>query len=141
MIIDADGLILGRLSSEVAKRLLEGEEIIIVNAEKAIISGSKVNVFREYKEMRDKGSPEKGPYFPKMPDQILKRTVRGMLPFKKSRGREAYSRLKIYIGVPDAYKDQTLTRIEDADMKRLGSIKYIKLEELSKKLGAKWLRS
>ena len=138
MIIDADGQILGRLASKVAKLLLEGESVIIVNSEKAVISGSKVTVFREYKEMRRKGSPEKGPYFPRMPDQILKRTVRGMLPHKRSRGREAFSRLKVYIGVPKEYKDEKLIRIEGADMKRLGSIKYIRLEELSGKLGATW---
>lgn len=138
MIIDADGQILGRLASKVAKKLLEGESIVIVNSEKAIISGSKVTVFGEYREMRQKGSPEKGPYYPRMPDQILKRTVRGMLPYKKLRGRDAYSRLKVYIGIPDEYSGEKTVKIEDADMVRLGSIKYIRLGELSKKLGATW---
>ncbi|MDY6958014.1 MAG: 50S ribosomal protein L13 [Halobacteriota archaeon] len=141
MIIDAEGLILGRLSSVVAKRLLEGEEITIINAEKAVVSGSKVAVFKEYKQMRDKGSTEKGPYYPRMPDQILKRTVRGMLPFKRLRGREAYARLRVYIGVPDEFKDQPSEKIENADMNRLGTVKYIRLDELSTRLGAKWLRS
>ena len=141
MIIDAEGLILGRLSSVVAKRLLEGEEIIIINAEKAVVSGSKVAVLNDYKQMRNKGSKEKGPYYPRMPDQILKRTVRGMLPFKRLRGREAYARLRVYIGVPYEYKGQPSEKIENADMNRLGTIRYIRLEELSTRLGAKWLRS
>ncbi|RLI06236.1 50S ribosomal protein L13, partial [Candidatus Bathyarchaeota archaeon] len=38
-VIDASGLILGRMASIVAKRLLEGEQIEIVNAEKAVVSG------------------------------------------------------------------------------------------------------
>ncbi|MHC1584820.1 MAG: 50S ribosomal protein L13 [Candidatus Syntropharchaeia archaeon] len=137
-VIDADGLILGRLASITAKRLLNGESIVIVNAEKAIISGSKVTTFEEYRTMREKGSKEKGPYFPRMPDRILKRTVRGMLPYKKARGREALSRLRVYIGVPDEYKDIEKESIEEAHMNRLSSFKYIKLGELSRKLGAKF---
>ncbi len=140
MIINADGLILGRLASKVAKLLLEGESVVIVNSEKVVISGSKVSVLNDYKQMRGKGSPEKGPYFPRMPDQILKRTIRGMLPHKKTRGREAFSRLKVYIAIPEEYKGEELAKIEGVDMKRLGSIKHIRLDELSGKLGARWLK-
>jgi large subunit ribosomal protein L13 len=134
MIVDANGLILGRLASNVAKRLIDGEEIIIVNAEKAIISGSKVNVLKEYKEMREKGSKEKGPYFPRMPDKILKRTIRGMLPYKKKRGAEALSRLRVYIGVPDEYKNLLAA---DYTKRRLGG-RYVRLGEVSERLGAKF---
>ncbi len=78
-IIDASNHILGRLSSYIAKRLLEGEKIVVVNAEKAIITGNPENVFERYKEKYDRGSKEKGPYFPRHPEKIFKRTVRGML--------------------------------------------------------------
>src|SRR5665647_3512969 len=82
-VIDANGLILGRLASTVAKQLLSGDDkIYIVNAEKAIISGSKAATLREYRETRERGATEFGPYFPKRPDRILKRTIRGMLPYK-----------------------------------------------------------
>ena len=46
-IIDATDTLLGRMSSYVAKKLLQGEEIIIVNAEKCAISGNKVTIFKE----------------------------------------------------------------------------------------------
>lgn len=137
-VIDADSLILGRLASIVAKRLLKGEEIFVINAENAIVSGSKVSTLKEYKEMRDKGSKEKGPYFPRMPDKILKRTVRGMLPYKKHKGRSALKRLKVYIGAPDELKNEKTENIPEANMNRLSSIKYIKLGEISRKLGAKF---
>ncbi|MFV9630738.1 MAG: 50S ribosomal protein L13 [Methanosarcinales archaeon] len=137
-IINADGLILGRLSSIVAKRLLNGEEILIVNAERAVISGSKVTTFYEYKQSIDRGATEFGPYFPKRPDQIVKRTIRGMLPYKKTRGRDAMSRLKTYIGVPESMRNKETTSITRADMKRLSSIKYVRLDELCTKLGAKF---
>ncbi len=137
-VIDADGLILGRLASCTAKRLLEGESIVIVNAEKAIISGSKRRIFEDYRIMRERGSKEKGPYFPRMPDQILKRTIRGMLPYKRKRGREALSRLRVYIGVPSDYKDANFTTIEEASSTRLSSFRYVRLGEVAKKLGAKF---
>lgn len=137
MIINADGLILGRLASNIAKRLLENdEEIIVVNAERAIISGSKVRIFKEYDAQVKRGTKEKGPYYPKRSDQMLKRTVRGMLSYKRKRGRDAYSRLKVYIGTPAEMQSEPLETVENAKMSRLSTIKYIRLGNLSKKLGA-----
>ncbi|MGP8321361.1 MAG: 50S ribosomal protein L13 [Methanosarcinaceae archaeon] len=138
MVINADGLIMGRLASTVAKRLLAGEEIGIVNAEKAVISGSKVTTFKEYKEIRNMGTREFGPYFPKRPDRILKRTVRGMLPYKRLRGKEAMARLNIHVGIPSELKGVELITIENASMNRLGSNKYIRLGDISKHIGAKF---
>ena len=99
-VIDASNHVLGRLASVIAKRLLNGEKIVVVNAEKAIITGDRDMVFKRYKEKYDRGSKEKGPYFPRHPEKIFKRTVRGMLPWKTRRGREAYRRLRVFMGVP-----------------------------------------
>lgn len=74
--IDATGCTMGRLSSYVAKELLNGEKVIVVNAEKAYLSGSKEFLIREYKKKRERGTQRKGPFFPRMPDRILKRTIR-----------------------------------------------------------------
>jgi len=137
-VIDADRLIMGRLASSCAKRLLAGETIVIINAEKAIISGSKRKTFIDYRIMREKGSRERGPYFPRMPNQILKRTIRGMLPYKRKRGRDALARLRICIGVPEEYSNLPSTTIEKADADRLGTYKFIRLGDLSKKLGAQF---
>jgi large subunit ribosomal protein L13 len=137
-VIDANGLIMGRLASNVAKRLLSGEEIAIVNAENAVISGSKVTTFEEYDEIRNMGTREFGPYFPKRPDRILKRTVRGMLPYKRARGREAMANLKIYIGIPAEFKDAELTTVDGANMTRLSSNKYVTIGAVSRKLGGKF---
>ncbi len=137
-IIDADGLIMGRLASTVAKKLLAGEKIDIINAEKAVISGSKVTTLKEYDETLKRGKPEFGPYFPKRPDRILKRTVRGMLPYKRARGKDAMSRLKVYVGIPMELKDKESVRIAEASMDRLSSNKYLRLGDVSVKLGAKF---
>lgn len=138
-VIDANGLILGRLASIVAKQLLSGDEkIYIVNAEKAIISGSRATTLKDYRETRERGATEFGPYFPKRPDRILKRTIRGMLPYKRARGRDAMSRLKVYVGVPSELKSAETTTIAHADMKLLSSSKYIELGEVSQKMGSKF---
>ncbi|WP_440952581.1 50S ribosomal protein L13 [Methanococcoides sp. FTZ1] len=137
-VIDANGLIMGRLASNVAKRLLSGEEIAIVNAENAVISGSKATTLGEYKDSINIGTREFGPYFPKRPDRILKRTVRGMLPYKRARGRDAMANLKVYVGIPADYKDAELTTVDDASMTRLSSIKYVTIGDVSRKLGGKF---
>jgi len=136
-IIDGEGLILGRLASEVASELLKerGKRITIVNAERVLISGSKVSILKDYKRRKDQGSREQGPYFPKMPDRILKRTIRGMLPYKRERGRDAFSRLRVYLGIPREYVGQERKRVENADAERLSIAKYVTLGEVSEKLG------
>ena len=135
-VINAEGHILGRLSSVIAKRLLNGEKIVVVNAEKAIITGDKEMVFQRYKEKYDRGSKEKGPYFPRHPEKIFKRTVRGMLPWKSRRGRDAYRRLKVFIGVPDELKDREFEVVENALHEKVSkSEKYVTIAEISKYLG------
>ncbi|KAF5410332.1 MAG: 50S ribosomal protein L13 [Candidatus Methanogasteraceae archaeon] len=134
--IDANGLILGRLASMVATRLLNGETIAIINAERTVVSGSKVTTIREYKEMVNKGSTESGPYFPRRADHIVKRTIRGMLPHKRMRGRDALSRLRVYMGTPAELSGSDAETIPEASITRLGTSRYIELGEIGKKLGS-----
>jgi len=133
-IIDASGALLGRLSTNAAKRLLKGEEIAIVNSEKAIISGKKSSIKNRYKKKREIGTYRKGPFYPKMPDQIVKRTIRGMIPYQTSHGRNAFKRLKCYIGVPREFQGQKFENIKEAEKQ---PIDYVTIEELSRSLGAK----
>jgi len=132
IIIDADGSILGRMASQIAKKLLEGEEITVINAEKALLSGSIENVYEEYSAAYNRGKAIRGPYFPRMPDRIMRRTVRGMLPFRTRRGRDAYRRLHVFIGTPAGI--DTLNAVKIATPERKG--RYTTLYEISKLLGA-----
>jgi len=133
-IIDADSLILGRMASVVAKRLLNGEKIIIVNAEKAVISGKRLSLIREAKDFLQVGHPGKGPYHPRRPDQIVKRTIRGMLPRKKPRGQQAYKRLRVFIGIPDELKDVERETIPEANAEKL-RCPYIRVADLARAVG------
>jgi large subunit ribosomal protein L13 len=133
-IINADGLILGRMASIIAKRLLKGEKIAVVNAEKAVISGKKKAKIREAKEFLEVGHPGKGPMHYRRPDRVLRRTVRGMLPYKQPKGKQAYKRLRVFIGVPDELKNREMETIEEAQAKKL-TCPYFTLGELSKEIG------
>jgi large subunit ribosomal protein L13 len=133
-VIDAENAIVGRLASNVAPRLLAGEEIVIINAEKAILTGSKHDIMSTFKKKRDVGRTRKGPFYPRMPDRMLRRSVRGMLPFKKARGRTAYKKLRVYIGIPD---DLEFHEVERARSK-LGTDKYMRLGDVARELGAKF---
>ena len=109
-VVDATDQILGRLASVVAKQLLMGERVVILNAEKALISGRRTSIIRAAKqrlERRTRGSKAKGPKHPRRPDGIVRRTVRGMLPWDKPRGHTAYKRLRVFIGVPVDYDGVT----------------------------------
>lgn len=137
-VIDGDGLLVGRLSSVVAKRALNGEEIAVINAEKTVISGSRARVLAHYKHKRERGSREGGPFFPRRPDHILKRTIRGMIPYKRQRGIEAMKRIRIYVGVPYELEGMEAEKLGDAHKTRLNSPACVSLGAVSSFLGAKY---
>ena len=138
-VIDASNHIMGRLSTHIAKELLGGEEIVIVNAEKVVITGRKEAILEDYKQRRDrgvKGRNRRGPYYPRMPDRMLKRTIRGMLPYQEPRGRTAFRKLKVYIGVPIGMDTANIIMIDKA-LDR-GATRKMLLGDVSKWLGADW---
>ena len=136
VVIDATGLVLGRLGSSVSKRLLQGEQVMIVNAEKAVISGRRKSRVSEMREFLEVGHRGQGPYHPRRPDQIIRRVIRGMLPWRKSKGREAYRRLRVFMGVPDEIKDRDFETIPQADAKKL-RCPYFTVGEFAEEIGWK----
>jgi large subunit ribosomal protein L13 len=136
-VIDADGLILGRMASIVAKRLLQGERIDIVNAENAVVSGKRLQVIKDRKEFLVVGGrQDKGPFHYRRPNAIVRRTIRGMLPRRKPRGRDAFGRLKVHIGVPRELRGSETESIPDAHLERLRG-RYITVGEIAKNIGWK----
>ena len=135
-LVNADGLIVGRMASKVAKRLLNGEKVIIVNAEKAVLSGKKKGKVAEAKEFLEVGAPRKGPFHYRRPDRMLRKTVRGMLPFKQPKGKQAYKKLKVFIGVPEDLKGQQMITLKEAQAAKLKG-PFFTLAELAKEIGWK----
>jgi large subunit ribosomal protein L13 len=132
--INADGLIVGRMASIAAKKLLNGENVIIVNAEKAMMTGRKGVLIDDYitkRNMQNKQNPEKSPKFPNVPNLFVRRLVRGMLPWKTTRGKEAFRRMRVFIGNPEGVKD-----FEDMKVaKPINLVKYLVIGDLCKQLG------
>jgi large subunit ribosomal protein L13 len=135
--VDATGLIAGRLSSKVAKLILSGKRVIVVNAEKSLISGNRTSVINQWKESLELSSrvnPIYGPIHPRRPDNILRRMVRGMVPRKKPKGALAMKRLRVFVGVPEGVNPSKLTQFEDTKASRPIPV-YVTMADLSRSLG------
>ncbi|MEM2094915.1 MAG: 50S ribosomal protein L13 [Candidatus Bathyarchaeia archaeon] len=136
LLVDATDLLLGRMASLVAKCLLLGKTVTIINAEKAVISGKREKILEERQSIlrtRTLGSKRKSPKHPRRPDGILRLVVRRMLPMDKPRGKEAFSNLRVYIGVPgdiDVSKAETLP-----EARRREGTHVMRLEALAKSIG------
>ena len=139
--IDAKDHVLGRLASFVAKKALEGYKVFVANSEKIVVTGKRDFVLEYWKhKILERGDWYKGPFYPKRPERIFKRVVRGMLP-KNWRGRIALKRVKAFIGVPEEIKDKKFEIVKEAYLpERLKNKKrkiwYVYLEEISKHVGA-----
>jgi len=136
-LLDAKNQILGRLASFAAKRAIRGDTVIVLNAEKAVISGKRGSVVEEAKHRlntRTLGTQSNAPVHQRRPDLYLRRVVRGMLPWKKAKGRAAFHRVLVFMGVPDEYSGKTAVRVPGADATKLLS-PYVTLEELAKEIG------
>ena len=133
--IDAANAIVGRVGAFSAKRALLGDTIKIMNCEKAVMSGNKEDVIGRYYHRRNKiGQPQKGPFISRLPDRFVRRTIRGMLPYKRTKGAEAYKRIMCYLGVPEKFKDKKLETVQGADAGKLKLLKRTTVEEVCKKI-------
>ena len=131
-IIDANNLVLGRMASAIAPRLLKGEKIEIINAEKAVITGNRESILEKYYRRYHatvKGNPYiQGPKFQRRADRIVAFAVRGMLPYKRKTGKEAFKNLRVSVGNP---MNLALDKAEKVETARNKSAKFITVAEIS----------
>ncbi len=137
IVVDGTNLIAGRLGSHVAKLLIEGKRVSIVNCENIMISGTRSNIIKEYRDFLEIGSiinPKHGPFHPRRPDTIITRMIRGMLPRKKPSGTAAHKRLRAYIGTPKELKSFGKIQFDKAKITK-PSAYYTPMEDLSRTIG------
>ena len=128
IVIDAAQGTLGRIASYASKQALLGKTIAIVNCNEVLIAGKREATLKEYKKKRARGgSSLNGPNFPKHPERIMKRTIRGMLSYKQGRGSSALDKIKCYNTIPSEFESS-----EKISLKREIKVKAITLKELSK---------
>jgi large subunit ribosomal protein L13 len=134
MIIDGTDMILGRIATFAAKHALLGQNVEIINCEEIVITRGRKTVIAHYKRKKSMGVPSKGPFQPKRPDMLVRKTIRGMIPYKQSKGREAFKKVKCYIGSPEELKGEPV-KFEKASSDKLPNLNYIKLKKICKELG------
>lgn len=141
MIIDGNGLIVGRVSARIAKEMLRGNDVTVVNADKMVFSGNKTHVLWLYKErrsMQDKANPEHNPKWPRRPDLLVRRIIRGMLPWKAARGKQAFKKLKVYMGMPGKLTPDTPEWLDGVSASKLKTTRLFSISDLCAELG--WRR-
>jgi len=138
IVVDATNHIAGRLSSNVAKLLLQGHRVTVVNCEKIMMSGTRSNQIQEYREFLEINSIinyKHGPVHYRRPDTIIAKMIRQMLPFdRKPSGKLAFARLRTYIGAPNNTKPIEKIQFEKALIKREAS-NYTTLAEICRVIG------
>ncbi len=137
IVVDATDHIAGRLASNVAKLLLQGNRVSMVNCERIMISGSRASIVGEYRKFLEIASilhPKHGPFHPRRPDTIMTRMVRGMLPRKKPSGITAHKRLRAYIGTPSPLKSHKKIQFEKAKVRGAHS-RYTSMADLGTTVG------
>jgi large subunit ribosomal protein L13 len=135
--LNAEGQIAGRFASRVAKLLVKGNKVIVVNSEKALVSGGRESVAQEWSkklEITSKVNPLYGPIHYRRPDNILRRMVRGMVPFQRTKGKSAMKRLREYLVTPKELGAREFEKLEDTRAPRPTPI-YTSLDELARHLG------
>jgi len=106
IVIDGSGHIIGRLASTVAKELLSGQKVVVVRCEALEITGSLLRnkmKWARFMRLRMNTNPKRGPFHYRSPARIFWRTVRGMIPHKTFRGKQALARLQTYEGIPEPF--------------------------------------
>jgi large subunit ribosomal protein L13 len=137
--VDAAGQIAGRLCSNVAKKLLNGDRVVIVNAEKTLVSGKRGSVmysWLEYLKIASVVHPKHGPFHSRTPDGIITKMVRGMVPRRKPKGEAAMRRLRVYVGLPEAYSKMKLEGFQGTAATKPTAY-YVSLSEISSRIGWK----
>ena len=119
-IVDAEGIVLGRLAAQVAAILRgkhkptytphvdTGDHVIIINAEKAVLTGNKLDQKFYRKHSGYVGGLKETPYrvmMQRKPELAVKEAIRGMLPHN-SLGRKQLTKLKVYRGGEHAHQAQ-----------------------------------
>jgi len=140
VVIDGEGAILGRMASLIAKLLLEGHRVVVVNAEKVAVSGDPSRLIKFYRDtvlgVRSHYSHKWRPKRPRSPQRLVIKAVHGMLP-KNKKGEGALSRLRVFVGMPKEYAGKASKLPEEFTVAKLTKAKYATLGEIARQLGWK----
>ena len=131
-LVDAEGVVLGRLASEVAQRLRgkhkptfaphldTGDHVVVVNAEKVVLTGNKLVQKKSHHHSGYPGGLRSVPYarlIQRHPERVIEKAVKGMLPSNRL-GRAMLRKLKVYSGPEHPHGSQ---KPKDLDLKSVAA--------------------
>jgi len=135
--IDFENMILGRAASKTAKLLLQGESVIVLNAEKAVVRGTKSGIMQKFVRRygwRAKGNPQThGPVASRRPDKLVYSTIQHMLPYHQARGKDALAKMKIFMGIPKRFEKMPAEKW--AETKNEEKKSFLTVKQISEELG------
>lgn len=139
MIVDVKGLVAGRVASKIAKAVIKGEKVMIINSEEAVIVGNPVSIMERYNvrtHVKVLSNPHFGPKYERIPSKMLRRMIRGMLP-NKPRAVERYIKMvTVYNKTPKILPKEEIKQFEELKCNERHS--SLTLGEIAKSLGGKW---
>lgn len=136
IIFNGQMCILGRTASAIAELAMDGNRVALIYAEETVITGGENQVINRYRERQNQES-DSGPFYPRRPDKIVKRSIRGMLPYKQSTGREAYERIRVYVGSPPEFDGNAkVPKNKRVTMNPNKHKDFVKIGKVSEALGA-----
>ncbi|MGH9087730.1 MAG: 50S ribosomal protein L13 [Acidimicrobiales bacterium] len=133
-LVDADGLVLGRMATEVARLLRgkhrptfaphvdTGDHVVVVNAAKVVLTADKAGQKYAYRHSGYPGGLKRTSYaelLDRRPEELVRRAVRGMLP-KGTLGRQQLAKLKVHAGADHPHEAQDPQPLDLADARRAG---------------------
>ncbi|MDD3084073.1 MAG: 50S ribosomal protein L13 [Candidatus ainarchaeum sp.] len=139
MIINAEGLVAGRLASKIAKKAINKETITIINAEKAIIVGTRNSIMPKFEQRVNasvKSNPHYGPKYDRIPSKMLRKIIKGMLPRRKKTAEKIIKQITIYNSIPKNINLEKMEIIENVKCNEKHDFMYLK--EIAELLGGKW---
>jgi large subunit ribosomal protein L13 len=139
MIVDVKGLVAGRVASQIAKAVVKGEKVIVLNAQDAVIVGnpeSTMEVYHERTHVKVHSNPHFGPKYERIPSKMFRRMVRGMLP-NRPRASVKYTKMvTVYNGTPKLFPTGEIKSFEK--FKNSERHRSMTLGEIAKALGGTW---
>ena len=138
-VVDGSDKVLGRAASAIAKLLLNDNNVFLINSERMVMTGHERDLTEKYKrliELKDKANPEHSPYWPRRPDMFVKRVIRGMLPYKKPKGKAAFKKLRVFVGAPEELRKMEAYEVNTKNPREIFE-NTMTIKELIEKLGYK----
>jgi len=139
MIVDAKDNVAGRLASKVAKAIINGERVTVINSQDLVIVGNKKSILEKFTTRVDgavKSNPHYGPKYDRIPSKIFRRMVRNMLPTKKRAKERIIKQLRVFNTTAKGIDSKEAIIFEEIKFNHRNN--YIKLKDVALLLGGRW---